>query len=175
MTGGLTALQGMYTTFRANVPQLFIDIARDQVLTKNVAMSAVFNALQYYYGSVYVNDFTYMNRVFQVKAQAAPKYRVDADQIRNMEIRNRDGKMLPLGSVMSVKEILGPQSIVRYNMYPSAKIMGQPGEGFSTGQAMAIVEDMSKTKLPASMGLEWTELSYQEKAAQGGTNIIYVL
>ena len=168
-------LEGMYTTFRANVPQLFIDIDRDQVLTKNVAMSSVFNALQYYYGSVYVNDFTYMNRVFQVKAQAAPKYRVDADQIRDMEIRNRDGKMLPLGSVMSVKEILGPQSIVRYNMYPSAKIMGQPGEGFSTGQAMAIVEDMSETKLPASMGLEWTELSYQEKAAQGGTNMIYVL
>ncbi|MCK4563395.1 MAG: multidrug efflux RND transporter permease subunit [Verrucomicrobia bacterium] len=168
-------LEGMYTTFRANVPQLFIDVDRDQVLTKNVAMSSVFNALQYYYGSVYINDFTYMNRVFQVKAQAAPEYRRDADQIRDMEIRNRDGKMLPLGSVIDVKEILGPQSIVRYNMYPSAKIMGQPGEGFSTGQAMAIVEDMSKTKLPASMGLEWTELSYQEKAAQGGTNIIYVL
>ena len=168
-------LNGMYTTFRANVPQLFIDIDRDQVLTKNVAMSAVFNALQYYYGSVYINDFTYMNRVFQVKAQAAPKYRADADQIRDMQIRNRDGKMLPLGSVMSVKEILGPQSIVRYNMYPSAKIMGQPGEGFSTGQAMEIVEHMSQTKLPASMGMEWTELSYQEKAAQGGSNIIYVL
>ncbi len=168
-------LEGMYTTFRANVPQLFIDIDRDQVLTKNVSMSSVFNALQYYYGSVYINDFTYMNRVFQVKAQAAPVYRRDADQIRDIEIRNRDGKMLPLGSVIDVKEILGPQSIVRYNMYPSAKIMGQPGEGFSTGQAMAIVEDMSKTKLPASMGLEWTELSYQEKAAQGGTNIIYVL
>ncbi|MEA2069358.1 MAG: efflux RND transporter permease subunit, partial [Verrucomicrobiota bacterium] len=120
-------LTGMYTTFRANVPQLFIDIDRDQVLTKNVAMSSVFNALQYYYGSVYMNDFTYMNRVFQVKAQAAPKYRVDADQIRDMEIRNRDGKMLPLGSVIDVKEILGPQSVVRYNMYPAAKIMGQPG------------------------------------------------
>jgi len=83
--------------------------------------------------------------------------------------------MLPLGSVMSVKEVLGPQSIVRYNMYPSAKIMGQPGDGFSTGQAMEIVENMAKTKLPASMGMEWTELSYQEKAAQGGSNIIYVL
>jgi len=168
-------LSGMYTTFRANVPQLFIDIDRDQVLSKNVAMSSVFNALQYYYGSIYMNDFTYMNRVFQVKAQAAPEYRRDADQIRDIEIRNRDGKMLPLGSVIRVDEILGPQSINRYNMYPSAKIMGQPGKGFSTGQAMEIVEDMSEDKLPASMGLEWTELSYQEKAAQGGTNMIYVL
>jgi HAE1 family hydrophobic/amphiphilic exporter-1 len=170
-----SGLTGMYTTFRANVPQLFVDIDRDQVLSKNVSMGAVFNALQYYYGSVYLNDFTYMNRVFQVKAQAAPDFRRQPEQILQMEIRNRDGKTLPLGSVASVKEILGPQSLNRYNMYPSAKIMGQPGEGYSTGQAMAIVEDMSKTKLPTSMGVEWTELSYQEKAAQGSSNIIYVL
>ncbi len=170
-----SGLTGMYTTFRANVPQLFVDIDRDQVLTKNVSMGAVFNALQYYYGSVYVNDFTYMNRVFQVKAQAAPAFRREADQIRQVEIRSRDGKTLPLGAVAAVKEILGPQSVNRYNMYPSAKIMGQPGEGYSTGQAMAIVESMAKTKLPTSMGVEWTELSYQEKAAQGSSNIIYVL
>ena len=77
--------------------------------------------------------------------------------------------------VISVKEILGPQSINRYNMYPSAKIMGQPGDGFSTGQAMGIVEDMASEKLPTSMGVEWTELSYQEKAAQGSSNVIYLL
>jgi HAE1 family hydrophobic/amphiphilic exporter-1 len=170
-----SGLTGMYTTFRANVPQLFVDVDRDQVLSKNVPMGAVFNALQYYYGSVYLNDFTYMNRVFQVKAQAAPEFRRQPEQILQMEIRNRDGKTLPLGAVASVKEILGPQTVNRYNMYPSAKIMGQPGAGYSTGQAMAIVEDMSKTKLPTSMGVEWTELSYQEKAAQGSSNIIYIL
>ena len=168
-------LQGMYTTFRANVPQLFIDIDRDQVLTKNIDMNSVFNALQYYYGSVYMNDFTYMNRVFQVKAQAAPKFRTEPRQVLDLQIRNRDGKLLPLGSVAAVREILGPQSINRYNMYPSAKIMGQPGDGFSTGQSMGIVEDMSEEKLPTSMGVEWTELSYQEKAAQGSSNIIYLL
>ncbi len=168
-------LTEMSTTFRANVPQLFIDIDRDQILSKNVAMSSVFNALKYYYGAVYVNDFTYMNRIFQVKAQAAPEYRREAGQIRNIDIRNRDGKMLPLGSVIDVQEILGPQSINRYNMYPSAKIMGQPGDGFSSAQAMDIVDDMANTKLPASMGMEWTELSYQEKAAQGSSNIIYLL
>jgi HAE1 family hydrophobic/amphiphilic exporter-1 len=170
-----SGLTGMYTTFRANVPQLFVDIDRDQVLSKNVSMGAVFNALQYFYGSVYLNDFTYMNRVFQVKAQAAPEFRRQAEQILQMEIRNRDGKTLPLGAVVDVKETLGPQTVNRYNMYPSAKIMGQPGEGYSTGQAMALVEDMSKTKLPTSLGIEWTELSYQEKAAQGSSNIIYVL
>lgn len=170
-----SGLSGMYTTFRANVPQLFVDIDRDQVLSKNVPLSAVFNALQYYYGSVYLNDFTYMNRVFQVKAQAAPEFRRQPGQILQMEIRNRDGKTLPLGAVAGIKEILGPQSVNRYNTYPSAKIMGQPGAGYSTGQAMAIVEDMGRTKLPASMGVEWTELSYQEKAAQGSSNMIYAL
>ncbi len=168
-------LDGMYTTFRANVPQLFVDIDRDQVLTKNVPMSSVFNALQYYFGSIYMNDFTYMNRVFQVKAQAAPEFRTQTEQIRDIEVRTNNGKMLPLGSVINVKEVLGPQSITRYNMYPAAKIMGQPGDGFSSGQAMAIVEDMAKTKLPSSMGLEWTELSFQEKASQGSSNIIYLL
>lgn len=170
-----SGLQGMYTTFRANVPQLFVDIDRDQVLTKNVSMNAVFNAMQYFYGSVYMNDFTYMNRVFQVRAQADGKFRRDANQIRELEIRNRDGKMLPLGSVIRVEEILGPQSVNRYNMYPCAKIMGQPGDGYSTGQAMAIVENMGNQKLPVSMGVEWTELSYQEKAAQGSSNVIYLL
>jgi len=170
-----SGLTGMYTTFRASVPQLFVDIDRDQVLTKNVSMSAVFNALQYFFGSVYMNDFTYMNRVFQVKGQAAPEFRSDAEQIRNLEIRNRDGKTLPLGAVIDVQEILGPQSINRYNMYPSAKIMGQPEDGYSSGQAMAIVENMAAQKLPSTMGVEWTELSYQEKAAQGSSNVIYVL
>ena len=170
-----SGLEGMYTTFRANVPQLFVDIDRDQVLSKDVSMSAVFNALQYYYGSVYLNDFTYMNRVFQVKAQAAPDFRRQPEQIRDMQIRSRSGNMLPLGAVIDIKEILGPQSVNRYNMYPAAKIMGQPGAGYSTGQAMGLVEDMGRDKLPASMGVEWTELSYQEKAAQGSSNIIYVL
>jgi HAE1 family hydrophobic/amphiphilic exporter-1 len=170
-----SGLTGMYTTFSANVPQLFVDIDRDQVLTKDVSMSSVFNALQYYLGSVYINDFTLYNRVFQVKAQAEPKFRTDPDQIRDIEIKSRNGKTLPLGSVIKVEEILGPQSITRYNMYPSAKIMGQPGDGYSTGQSMAIVENMSQQKLPSSMGVEWTELSFQEKAAQGSSNVIYVL
>jgi len=168
-------LTGMYTTFKANVPQVFVDIDRDQVLSKNVSMSTVFHALQYFYGSVYANDFTYMNRVFQVKAQADPNFRKEAQQIRDMEIRNREGKMLPLGAVIGIREILGPQSINRYNMYPAAKIMAQPGTGFSSGQAMGIIENMAQQKLPNTMGLEWTELSYQEKAAQGSTNIIFLL
>jgi len=170
-----SGLTGMYSTFRANVPQLFIDMDREQILAKNVSMSSVFNGLQYYLGSVYINDFTLYNRIFQVKAQAKPEFRADAEQINRIEIRNRDGEMLPLGAVVRVEESLGPQVVNRYNMYPSAKIMGQPAEGYSSGEAMTIVENMADQKLSSSMGMEWADLSYQEKAAQGSSNIIYIL
>jgi HAE1 family hydrophobic/amphiphilic exporter-1 len=170
-----SGLSGMRTTFRASVPQLFVDVDREQVLTKNLSMTSVFNALQYFLGSSYINDVTLFNRVFQVKAQADAQFRAEPEQIRSLEIRNRSGKMIPLGAVAKVDRILGPQTVNRYNMFPSVKIMGQPGQGYSSGQAMQIVEDMSRDKLPQSMGTEWTELSFQEKVAQGSTNIIFIL
>ena len=170
-----SGLSSMYSTFRAGVPQLLADIDREQVLSKNIAMSSVFNALQYFLGSVYINDTTLYSRVFQVKAQAAPEFRAKSEDARKYYIRTRAGKMLPLGSVVAVTEQLGPVTANRYNMYPCAKILAQPGEGYTSGEAMEIIEDMSKQKLPDTMGIEWTELSYQEKAAQGSTNIIFVL
>lgn len=170
-----TGLMGMSTTFRSSVPQLFVDIDRDQVLSKNISMSSVFNALQYFLGSIYINDLTLFDRVFQVKAQADADFRGEPQQIGRLHIRNRQGDLLPLAGFIRVDEILGPQSITRYNMFPSAKILGQPEEGFSSGQAMAIMEDMAARKLPPSMGYEWTELSYQEKAASGSTTVIFVL
>ncbi len=170
-----SGLTEMRTTFRAEVPQIFVDIAREQVLAKNVSMSAVYNALQYFLGSVYINDLTLFNRIFQVKAQAESRFRTDPDQIRQYRIRNRDGDILPLGAVVEVREVLGPQTVTRYNMYPSAKILGQPADGFSSGQAMELVEDMAAKELPSTMGIEWTELSYQEKLATGGTGLIFML
>jgi HAE1 family hydrophobic/amphiphilic exporter-1 len=168
-------LTGMNTTFRATVPQLFVEIDRDQVLTKNISMTSVFNALQYFLGSVYVNDVTLLDRVYKVKAQADRQFRGEAKQIRRFELRNRAGEMVPLGSVVQVNEVLGPQTVKRYQLYPSAKIMGQPGPGFSSGQAMQIIEDMAREKLPSSMGIEWTELSFQEKTASGAANVIFLI
>ena len=170
-----SALSGMRTTFRANVPQLFVDIDRDQVLTKGVALSAVFGSLQSYLGSAYINDLTLYNRVFQVRAQSAPEFRANLEDIGRFEVRNKNGQMVPLASLIDVDEVLGPQTVSRYNMYPSIKIMGQPSPGYSSGQAMTVVEDMADTKLPDTTGIEWTELSYQEKAASGSTTIIFVL
>jgi len=172
---GQSGLTGMNTTFRANVPQLFVDIDRDQVLAKNVPMSAVFNGLQYFLGSVYINDVTLFNRVYKVKAQADRQFRGETDQILQLPIRNRAGGMLSLGSVVSVKEVLGPQTVKRYQMYPSAKIMGQPGPGYSSGQAMEIIEDMQGQKLSSDYGIEWTDLSFQEKKAAGAANVIFLL
>ncbi len=170
-----SGLSRMYSPFRANVPQLFTDIDRDQVLTKNISISSVFNAMQYYLGSVYINDVTLFNRIFPVKAQADPAFRADAEQIKQIQVRNKDGKMFPLGSVLTVEETMGPQIVNRYNMYPAARIMGQPGEGYSSGEAMDIVEDMANRKLPDSMGMEWTALSYQETMAAGSSTAIFTL
>jgi HAE1 family hydrophobic/amphiphilic exporter-1 len=170
-----SGLTGMYTTFRANVPQLFLDIDREQILAKNISMASVFNALQFFLGSIYINDLTLFNRIFQVKAQADAVFRGEPARIREFKVRTRTGEMVPLGSLLRIDEVLGPQTVLRYNMYPSAKILGQPEEGFSSGQAMGLVEDMARKKLPPTMGTEWTELSYQEKAASGSSNIIFIL
>jgi len=170
-----SGLTGLSTTFRASSPQLRVDVDRDQVLAKNLSMTSVFNAFQYFLGSVYINDLTLFNRIFKVKAQAEAAFRGEPDLIERFEVRNRQGEMVPLGAVSSVSEVLGPQTVTRYNLYPSAKILGQPAEGFSSGQAMAIVEDMAARKLPSSMGMAWTELSFQEKAASGSTSVIFLL
>jgi HAE1 family hydrophobic/amphiphilic exporter-1 len=165
----------MNTTFSANTPQLFVNIDRDQVLAKDISMASVFNAMQYYLGSVYINDVTLFNRVYKVKAQAESRFRGEEDQIKLLELQNRRGEMVPLGSMVEIEEILGPQTVKRYNLYPSAKILGNPSPGYSSGQAMELIEDAASKKLPASMGIEWTELSYQEKSASGSTNIIFLI
>ncbi|MCF6312557.1 MAG: multidrug efflux RND transporter permease subunit [Verrucomicrobiales bacterium] len=168
-----SGLKGLNTPFRANVPQLFVDIDREQVMKTGTSVQAVFDTLQMYLGSAYVNDFTLFGRVFKVYAQADAKYRATPADIQRLEMRGAEGDMIPLGSVVEVKEILGPQSITRFNLYPSVKILGGAAEGFSSGQALGIMEDMADKKLPATMGYNWSELSYQEKQA-GGTTMIFV-
>jgi len=160
---------------RGRQQPLLVDIDRDQVLGKDIPMTSVFNALQFFLGSVYINDVTLFNRVYKVKAQSDQQFRGEADQIGQFKLKNRAGDMVPLGAVVEVTEVFGPQTVKRYNLYPAAKIMGQPQEGFSSGQAMDIIEDMASQKLPSSLGIEWTELSYQEKTASGSTTIIFAL
>ncbi len=170
-----TGLTGMYSPFRSAVPQLEVEVDRDQILSKGIPLNTVFSALQTFLGSAYINDITLFNRSFQVKAQADRAFRTRPEDILNLEIQAPGGGSLPLSALASVKHVVGPQSITRYNTYPAMKILGQPAEGFSTGDAMAIVEDMAQRSLPASVGFEWTELSFQEKLASGSMGAIFAL
>jgi multidrug efflux pump len=166
------SLRNCRTTFRAGVPQVFLDVDRDKARTMNVPLNNVWDALQVYFGSVYVNDFNVFGRPFQVKAQADAPFRENPEDIVNIKIKNGQGDMIPLGSVVKVRHINAPEAIPHYNMYPSADFSGESLRGVSTGEAMKMVEDIAAKVLPPGIGYEWTEVSYLEK--QTGNTAIYV-
>jgi HAE1 family hydrophobic/amphiphilic exporter-1 len=161
---GLAALN---TTFRAAVPQLFADVDRVKVKALGISLGSVFASLQSYLGSTYVNDFNRFGRTYQVRVQAEPEFRVTADDIKRLDVRNPGGGMVPLSTLVDVSETLGPQLVNRYNLYPSAAITGEAAKGYSSGQALSLMEQMAASKLPPSMGFEWTAISYQEKKVGG--------
>jgi len=168
-------LTGMSTSIRANVPQLFADINRTKVKTLDVPLSTVFNTLQSYLGSTYVNDFNKLGRTYQVRVQADHEFRVEPEDIRQLDVRNRGGDMVPIGTFVDVQETFGPQVIQRYLLYPCAQINGEPAAGFSSGQALQLMEQMADQKLPATMDYRWTGMSYQEKESAGGQALIFGL
>ena len=154
---GLTALN---TTFRANVPQLFVDIDRTKVKTLGIPLNSVFQTLQASLGSAYVNDFNEFGRTWQVRVQAGEQFRVDPSDITRLNVRNADGEMIPIGTFIDVQETFGPQVIQRYNLYPSAQINGEPAAGYSSGQALQLMEQMARAK---NVAFQWTGMSFQEK------------
>lgn len=166
-----SGLQRVNSTFRSNVPQIEVDIDREQVMKTGTPLTSVFNTLQIYLGSAYVNDFTQFGRIFRVTAQADSKFRAAPGDIEKLELRGANGGMIPLGALAEVKEIYGPQTVTRFNLYPSVKITGNPAPGFSSGQAMTIMENVADKTLPDTMGFSWSDLSYQQKAAGGSTSI----
>ena len=168
-----SGLTGLNSTFRASIPQLLVDIDREQVMRSGTSMQSVFDTLQVYLGSAYVNDFTYLGRIFKVSAQADAEFRDKPESIQRLEIRGATGDMIPLGSLASVKDAYGPQSVTRFNLYPSAKVLGGAAPGYSSGQALKIMEDMAEKK---KIDFQWAELSYQEKKAAegGGTSVIFL-
>jgi HAE1 family hydrophobic/amphiphilic exporter-1 len=166
---------GLNTTFRASVPQLFLDVDRTQAKRMNVPLGNVFGTLQTYLGSSYVNDFNRFGRTYQVRVQADAQYRVRPDDIQRLYVRNADGGMVPIGAVVRVEETLGPQLVKRFNLYPSASINGQAAPGFSSGDALTLMEQMAEEKLPGGMGFEWTNMSYQEKRVGSEAILIFAL
>ena len=158
-------LVGLFNGFRARTPQLYVDINRTKVRTTGVSLTDVFDALQAYLSSYYVNDFNRFGRTWQVNVQADGPFRANAEALKQMKVRNADGDMVPLGSVMEVRDAAGPVTITRYNMFPAATITGASLPGVSTGEVLQTMERLSAKELPRSMAYEWTELSYLQKQA----------
>jgi HAE1 family hydrophobic/amphiphilic exporter-1 len=158
-----SALSALNTTFRVGVPQLYVDINREKVKLLNIPLSDVFGTMQAYLGSSYVNDYNKYGRVYQVRLQAEPKYRAEPSDVRRLEVRNRQGAMVPLSTLATIEKSFGPQIVNRYNMYPAASITGEPAPGSSTGQALQLMEQIAGRNLPEGMGYEWTGMAYQEK------------
>jgi len=168
-------LKGLQTTFSVGNPQLYLNIDRTKAEAFQVATADVFATLQSYLGSSYVNLFNKYNQVFQVYVQADDRYRLQPDDIKNLYVRNLNGDMVPLGALMSVQPAHGSELITRYNLYPAAAIFGAAAPGFSSGQALAQMEQMAAQKLPAGMGYDWTSSSYQEKKVGSQAYFIYAL
>jgi HAE1 family hydrophobic/amphiphilic exporter-1 len=167
-----TRLRNLRSTFRVNVPQLYADIDRTKVKSLDVPLSAVFDTLQSSLGTSYVNDFNIYGRTYQVRVQADEKFRLKPSDVDRLEVRTRAGKMVPLGTLAKTTESFGPQLITRYNLYQSSSINGEAAPGVSSGEAMNLMEQMARDKLPISMGFDWTGISYQEK--QTGNQAVWI-
>jgi HAE1 family hydrophobic/amphiphilic exporter-1 len=168
-------LTSLNTTFRANAPQLFAEVNRTKAKTMGVPLGNVFGTLQAYLGSAYVNDFTYNNRSYQVRVQASSEFRATPEDIERLDVRDNQGRMVPLSSLVAVREKFGPSVVQRYNLYPSASVNGSAAPGTSSGQALEIMEQMADDRLPPGFDHDWTGMSFQEKLAGGGQAMIFFL
>ncbi len=168
-------LQGLFTSFRANTPWLFIDIDRLQAKTMGVSMAEVFDTLQVYLASLYVNDFNKFGRTWQVNVQADANYRNQIEDLKQLKIRNVQGNMVPLAAVAEIRDQSGPVMIARYNMYPAAPVNGNAAPGISSGQAIASMEQLADNDLLPSMRYEWTELALLQLQTGNTAMLVFLL
>ena len=164
-------LAGAFTTFNTRTPRLFADIDRERAEQLGVPVENVFATLGTYLGSSYINDFNFLGRTFRVTAQADAPYRDGVSDVERLRTRSDTGQMVPLASVMSLRNDSGPYRVVRYNLYPAAELQGDTAPGFSTGQSLETMERLARETLPAGFFFDWTELAYEQKQA-GNTGAI---
>ena len=169
------AITSVLTPFRADVPQLKFTLNRREAETYGVQIGDVFNALETYLGSTYVNQITKFGRTFDVYAQADTAYRLNPEAIKQYTVRNASGHMVPLGSLASITPAHGPSVISLYNLYPTAAIIGSAAPGYSSGQALGALEKIAARILPQGMKFQWTALSYQEKLTGASTVLVFAL
>lgn len=168
-------LTGIQSLMNANVPQYYAELDREKAKALNVPINSVFDAMQSTFGSLYVNDFTMLGRIFRVSLSSEAEFREKPEDLRQVFVRSNAGAMIPLDSLLKVTRFIGPDLIDRYNVFPSAKIMGGPAAGFSSGQAIKAMEEVAKEVLPAdSYSFAWTGSAYQEKAAAGSGSQAFI-
>jgi multidrug efflux pump len=168
-------LAGLFSSFQINVPQLNADVDREKVKQEGISLTDLFQTMQVYLGSIYVNDFNRFGRTYQVIVQADAPYRATADNIAQLKVRNAQGDMVPLGSILRVKQSYGPDRGLRYNAYPAADINGGAAPGVSSGEAVSIMERLARETLPNGIGLEWTDLTYQQQLAGNTAAFVFPL
>lgn len=168
-------LSGLSSSLQADIPQLYFDVDRDKVKFAGVPLADVFSTMKAYTGSVYVNDFNMFNRIYRVYIQAEASYREHKENINLFFVRGADNAMIPLTSLGTTSYTTGPGSIKRFNMFNSSVIRGEAADGYSSGQAMEIIEQIAREHLPDNIGVEWSGLSYQEKQAGGQTGMVLAL
>ena len=168
-------LTGMFTTYQVNVPQLYADIDRTRARQLNVPVTEIFDTMQVYLGSLYVNDFNKFGRTYSVRVQADAPYRSRAEDVGLLKVRSNTGEMVPLSALMNVRPSAGPERAIRYNGFLAADISGRNAPGFSSGQAQDAVERIAAETLPPGIGYEWTEITYQEILAGNSAIWVYPL
>jgi multidrug efflux pump len=171
-TPGLTRA---FTSYQINVPQLDADVDRVKAKSQGVPLASVFETMQVYLGSLYVNDFNRFGRTYQVIAQADAEFRDRPEDITRLKTRNSRGEMVPLGALVKVRETYGPDRVMHYNGYLSADINAAPAPGFSSGQAETLMAGLAADTLPRGMGFEWTDLTYQKILAGNTAYVIFPL
>jgi multidrug efflux pump len=155
----------LFSSYQVNVPQVRADVNRDKALAQGVSLSDIFETMQVYLGSLYVNDFNRFGRTYQVNAQADMPFRLEPEDIGQLKVRNSGGDMVPLAAFVSLEQAAGPDRVMHYNGYPSADINAGPAPGYSSGEAEALMAALADASLPNGMHAEWTELTYQKELA----------
>jgi HAE1 family hydrophobic/amphiphilic exporter-1 len=161
--------------FNTATPRLYADIDRQKAQTLGVDPASIFETLQVYLGSSYINDFNIFGRTYRVTAEADAQFRNDPSDFANLQTRSNSGLMVPLGSVMTLKNDAGPYRVVRHNLYPAAELQGEVAPGFSSGQGLSTMEGLAAKVLPEGFRYEWTELAFQQKAAGNTAAVVFAL
>jgi HAE1 family hydrophobic/amphiphilic exporter-1 len=169
------SVAGAFETFNTKTPRIYADIDRVKAEYLGVSDTAVFNTLQTYLGSTFINDFNYLNHTYEVFAQADAPFRQDESAIQQLQTRSASGAMMPLGAVVNLRRTTGPYRVLRYQLYPSAEVQASTPPGRSTGETMMAMERAANAVLPPGYGYEWTELAYQQKAAGNTAGLVFVL